>query len=338
MRISRFLLPGCVLVLWANPLLAQPVRPTGTPYPSLIPSVRPVAAEESELVLPAPPVLGGARKPGAVDSLGQMTTPQQAQPDPVGTLTGQPAVQQAPGAPYGVYGPGLPPGTYPSPYRVDGPGCCGPLGADGRIGYELYSLAGVNFAFGPGLASHLNAGWTVGGGSRTLLFDPTYTSAWVVDLGVTYTHNWGSGSKEPETLWIRQTGRDRVALSGIRGVHRTSFNFNFGRDVWLMGAGNTSGMQGTNVRVGGWVGGRWGTSHVDIDPLDEFPGDGYARRQNAYEGVVVGTHVTWDTPMGGWILFGGLRAEYGYDWTNLVPPIQGNINNVNLQATLGVRF
>jgi hypothetical protein len=77
---------------------------------------------------------------------------------------------------------------------------------------------------------------------------------------------------------------------------------------------------------------------VDIDPLDEPFGTGYARRQNVFEGVVVGTHITWATPMGGWILFGGFRAEYGYDWTNLVPPIQGNINNVNIQGQLGIRF
>lgn len=336
MRSSRFLLPGCVLALWASPLLAQPLRGVGSPYSSLVPSVRPVGAEEPEPIpVPQSPAVGGSRGlPGrlpAADSLERMTAPQPVQTDPLGTLTGQPA--PVPGA----Y-PGLPPGTYPGPYRVDAPGCCGPIGGDGRIGYELYTYSGVNIPFGPGLASHLNAGWTVGGGTRTLFFDPSYTSAWTVDLGLSYTHNWGAGSKEPETLWIRQTTKDRVALSGIRGVNRTSFNFNFGRDVWLMGAGNNGGMQGTNVRVGAWIGGRYGTSHVDIDPLDEPVGSGYARRQNVFEGVVVGSHVTWDTPMGGWILFGGLRAEYGYDWTNLVPPIQGNINNVNIQAQLGIRF
>jgi hypothetical protein len=266
-----------------------------------------------------------------------MTAPQPVQTDPVGTLTGQPT-RPIPGGPDGQYGPGLPPGSYPSPYYVNGPGCCGPLGGNGRVGYELYTFSGVNIPFGPGLASHMNAGWTVGGSVRTLFFDPTYTAAWTVDLGLSYTHNWADGSHSPETLFIRQARGDRVALSGIRAVHRSSFNFNFGRDVWLMGAGNTGGVQGTNVRVGGWVGGRWGTSHVDIDPLDEFPGNGYARRQNAYEGVTVGSHITWDTTMGGWVLFGGLRAEYGYDWTNLVPPIQGNINNINIQATIGIRF
>jgi hypothetical protein len=346
MRISRFLLPGCVLALWASPLLAQPGGAAGLPDP-LIPSVRPAGAEElapGPLSVPQPP--GGGRprmsagRPAPpVASLEQMTTAQPAQADPVGTLTGVPSQPvPAPGVPYGQYGPGLPPGTYPSPYYVDGPGCCGPLGANGRIGYELYSYAGANVPFGRGLAERLNTGWTVGGGTRTLFFDPTYTSAWVVDLGLSYTHNWGAGSKDPETLFLRQSNQERVGLAGIRGVHRTSFNFNFGRDVWLMGCGNNGGMQGTNVRVGAWVGGRWGTAHVDLDPLDEFPGNGYARRQNAFEGFVVGSHITWDTPMGGWILFGGLRAEYGYDWTNLVPPIQGNINNVNIQASLGVRF
>ena len=180
------------------------------------------------------------------------------------------------------------------------------------------------------------SGWTVGGGVRTLFFDPTHTAAWTVDYGLSYTHNWGQGSRDPQFLWIRQAAGDRIAFSGIRAIHRTSFNFNFGRDVWLWGAGNTGGMEGTNVRVGGWVGGRYGTSQVDFDPLAEV--DGYARRQNVFHGVVVGAHATFDMPMGGWALFGGMRAEYGYDWTNLVPPLQGNIHNANIQLTLGIRY
>jgi hypothetical protein len=84
------------------------------------------------------------------------------------------------------------------------------------------------------------------------------------------------------------------------------------------------------------VGGRYGSSHVDLDPLDEV--NGYARRQNVFHGFVVGAHATADVPMGGWILFGGMRAEYGHDWMNLVPPLQGNIHNVNIQFSLGIRY
>ena len=323
MTITRFLLPGVVLAACAGPSFAQFGGARGSAHAGLVPSVLPAGAEEPTRLPPIPSAPPG-RPSAPVASLQEMTDPAAAPgipADPVGTLTGP---------------PGYPVGSYPSPYYVDGPGCCGPLGRSGRVGYEVYTYTGVNLVFGDGLPDKMNAGWTVGGGIRTLFFDPTHTAAWTLDYGVSYTHNWAQGSRDPENLFIRQTTGDRVALSGIREVHRTSFNFNIGRDVWLLGSGNTGGMPGTNCRVGGWVGGRYGTSHVDIDPLDEV--DGYARRQNVFNGVVVGTHATFDTPMGGWILFGGVRAEYGYDWTNLVPPIQGNINNVNLQLTLGVRY
>jgi hypothetical protein len=231
---------------------------------------------------------------------------------------------------------------------VDGPGCCGPLERDGRIGYEIYTYSGVDFVFGNGLATHLFTGWDIGGSVRTLFFNPSHTAAWTVDLGGSYTHNWGTSSRDPVNLFIRQptivnqqTGvvtvpPDQLIFSAIRGVHRSSFNFNFGRDIWLWGSGNTGGMQGTNFRIGAWIGGRYGTAHVDVIPLN-VP-NSYARRQNAFEGITVGTHASFDVPMGGWIFFGGVRAEYGYDWTNLVPPLTGNLNSINIQLQAGIRY
>ena len=342
MTITRFLLPGVVLGALAAPASAQLGGNSGPRYSELVPSVRPAGAEEPPgSARPQMPPMPGGRPPAAVASLEQMAVPQPggATPaDPVGTLTGGPT----------QYAPGVPVGSYPSPYYTDGPGCCGPLGRNGRVGYEVYTYTGVNMVFGGGLPGRLNAGWTVGGGARTLFFTPDHTAAWTVDLGLSYTHNWGQGTRDATNLFLRSpaqqnqitgvlaTQPDRFVFTAIREVHRSSFNFNFGRDVWLWGAGNTGGATGTNVRVGAWVGGRYGTAHVDLVPLNEV--NGYSRRQNVFEGVVVGTHATFETPMGGWILFGGLRAEYGYDWTNLVPPIQGNINNLNIQMTLGVRY
>lgn len=348
MRITRFLFPGCVLALWASPLLAQPGRTAASPPPDLIPSVRPAGVGAEELdPIPTPQFQTGrgpvqkmpANRPdAAVANLEQMTSPQPQQGDPLGTLTGQP--KQAAN--------GLPLGAYPSPYYTDGPGCCGPLGRDGRIDYEVYTYTGVDIPFGDGLGNRMNAGWTIGGGVRTLFFAPSHTSAWVFDLGLSYTHNWAAGGDDPARLFIRQapqidpttqqpTTGDRVAFTAVREVHRSSFNFAFGRDVWLLGAGNNVGaVNGMNLRLGAWVGGRYGTSHVDLVPLDET--DGYARRQNVFEGVYIGSHVLFDVPMGGWILFGGPRFEFGKDWTNLIPPLQGNIYYVNIQFTLGIRY
>lgn len=333
MTSTRFLLPGVVLAVFAGDALAQFRSAPGSGSAGVVPSVLPAGGEAALSARPrVAPVqhlapLPNERTPAAVAGLHEITAPGgpggAPAADPVGTLTGLPAAT-------------VPPGSYPSPYHVDGPGCCGPLGMHGRVGYDLYTYAGANFVFGDGLPEKLGLGWTVGGGVRTLFFNPDHTAAWALDYGLSFTHNGGQNEKDPATLFIRQTPGDRVALSGVRGVYRTSFNFSVGRDVWLMGSGNTGGMQGTNCRVGGWVGGRYGTSHVDIIPLDEI--DGYARRQNVFHGVFVGAHATADVPMGGWILFGGVRAEYGYDWTNLIPPLQGNIHNINVQLSLGIRY
>ena len=246
------------------------------------------------------------------------------------------------------YSPEYPPGTYPSPYYVDGPGCCGPLERDGRIGYEFYTFGGVDFSFGPGLGTRLNTGWDIGASLRTLFFDPTHTAAWTLDLGGSFTHNFGVANHNPANLFIRQPPivnttlgtstpqPDLLEFSAIRGVDRSSFNYNLGRDWWILGRADTGGEQGTNVRVGAWIGGRYGTAHVDVVPLG-VP-EGYARRQNAFEGITFGGHLTCEQPLGAWILFGGVRAEYGYDWMNLVPPLNGNISSINIQLQLGIRY
>lgn len=243
---------------------------------------------------------------------------------------------------------GLVAGSYPSPYYPESLGCCGPLGKHGRIGYEIYAYTGPNLPFGSGdFAGRLNVGWVVGGGGRTLFFNPTHDAAWVVDLGLSYTYNRGE-QQEPVFLDIRQpprsdplTGRvipqpDLYTLSAIRGLHRTSFNFALGRDWWLWGPAANGLQEGWNVRLGGQVGGRWGTAHVDVIPLNQV--NGYARRQNVTHGIYLAAHSFLEVPFGGCILFSGLRAEWGYDWTNIVPPLGGDLNNVNLLLTAGIRF
>ena len=66
--------------------------------------------------------------------------------------------------------------------------------------------------------------------------------------------------------------------------------------------------------------------------------EGYRRRQGVYHGVYLGTHLDWERNFGGWIFFAGIRAEYSYNWTNLIPPQDGNIQDINIMMTFGVRF
>lgn len=340
MTIARVLLPGVVALAVAGPASAQygsaPPR-----YPDLVPSVRPAGAQEPPVAarpFAQPPVMmppRGTTGAPMAESLGEMgAQPAPTSATPYAALTG---------APVGSYA--LPQGSYPSPYYTDGPGSSDPLTRAGRIGYEVYSYTGVSIPGGPGLAARLTAGWNVGGGIKTLYFDQSHTAAWTIDLGVGFIYN--GADMRAQNIFLRQPPTqdingnliqqpDALTSTRVRSVRRTSFNYNFGRDVWLMGAGDTASATGTNWRVGGWLGGRWGTASVDQIPLNET--DGYSRRQNVFHGVAVGAHTTWDVPMGGWVLFGGTRIEYHHDWTNLTPPLQGNIHNVDIQFSLGIRY
>jgi hypothetical protein len=323
------------LIPSVTPLGDEPVRP--------LPGVNPVGLPPARY---ATPVMPPGRPPAAANStaLDRVTAPiRQAsgeEPDPVGTLTGQ--ASQPPPAPF------LPPGSYPSPYYTDGPGCCGPLGRNGRVGYELYLYTGPTWAIGEGeFTRRLQTGWMVGGGGRSLFFNPAHDAAWAVDLGLSYQYNRGEFD-DPLNLSLRQppttnpiTGAttpvpDQIGRARIRALDRTNFNFGFGRDWWMWGPGSTGLASDWNLRLGGTVGGRWGTAHVDVVPVAEL--NGYMRRQNVTHGVFLELHATVEVPMGTWIWFSGIRAEYGFDWTNLVPPMDGDIHNLNIMLTTGIRF
>ena len=44
------------------------------------------------------------------------------------------------------------------------------------------------------------------------------------------------------------------------------------------------------------------------------------------------------TPYWAWILFGGVRAEYTYNWVDIIPGAQRDLEDVNLMLTVGLRF
>jgi hypothetical protein len=270
--------------------------------------------------------------------------PTSSNPDAYDSLTG-PITQ-----PYQDGAAGLPHGSYPSPYYTNGPGCAGPLGRNGRIGYDLYLYTGPTWAIGEGrLARQLHMGWMTGGAGRSLFFNTEHDAAWAVDLGLSYQYNRGS-PKHFSTVEIRRaptvnpiTGQrtprpDVLGEAAVRDLNRTNFNFGVGRDWWFWGPGTTGLANGWNYRFGTTVGGRWGTAHISEEPQDTATFGDYIRRQGVTHGVFIETHATVEIPMGAWILFGGLRTEWGYDWMNLFPPYQGNLHNFNLLLTGGIRF
>ena len=57
-----------------------------------------------------------------------------------------------------------------------------------------------------------------------------------------------------------------------------------------------------------------------------------------FHSVTIGAHYTVEVPMGAWVGFVGGRVQWGYNWTNVVPPVSGDIQDVSLLFTAGVRF
>lgn len=255
----------------------------------------------------------------------------------------------------------VPAGTVTSPWCGDGPaGCCGPVGGNGPLSYELYFRTGPSIVWGSELARTLNTGWQVGGGTRTLLFNQPRDAAWALIAGISYTYNRGQtngfldvgspnlvnvlnangqpipiGTNQNGTQrFLQERGADVIRSRRVRGFHRTSVDFGFGRD-WFMRTGSLPDASSC-WRVGADIGGRWGTGHVDLVPR-ENPRD-YERRGDVFHSLWSGVHLDWERNMGGWVLFVGGRIEYDITWANHVPPRSGDLQSLNVLMTLGVRF
>lgn len=300
-------------------------------------------------LLGAPAAFGQSGVPGPAAGGGYLPPP----PASPGVGSGYAAPPQSPGsggptavltAPPGA----VPPGVVPSPWCGPvpaGAACCGPVGANGPVTYELYTRTGPSLIVGGSadLTAATHTGWMVAGGGRTLLFNTPGTAAWVLDLGISYAYNGGNAARilnvfspAPRNAQGQLTGPDVNSPFTLRSLRRSNFNYAVGRDWFLNGPGTVGRECSWNSRIGFDVGGRWGTNHVDLIPVANPAG--YLRRQGVSESVFVGLNWTWDVPMGAWILFAGGRAEWGYTWTNLIPPSDGNIQDVNLLGTIGVRF
>jgi hypothetical protein len=292
---------------------------------------------------PPPPAPGGSFVPPPPDggALFVNPPPLNAQPAATAVLTAPPTLPRnaVPLAPGSVASPWC--GAVPA-----GAGCCGPVGRHGPISYELYTRVGGDLVIGgsPAFSGALKGGVVVGGGGRSLFMNQAGDAAWVLDLGLSYTYTVGDQSrvmdiyapqpKNPQTG--RLLGPDQLQPFRVNALYRTTFNYAVGRDWWLNGPGFVGAETSWNSRVGLDVGGMWGTSHVNLIPAGDPTNS--LRKHGVTQGVFVGAHWNAEVPMGAWILFGGFRAQWGYMWTNLIPPQDGNLQDLYLLGTVGVRF
>jgi hypothetical protein len=255
---------------------------------------------------------------------------------PTATLTAPPGTAAA-----------VPPGSVTSPWCGSAPagaGCCGPVGANGPVTYELYARTGPDLVVGGGnvFVGALHTGWNVTGGGRSLFFNPTGDAAWYLDLGLGFTYNRGADrvinvfSPAPRDSSGNLQGPDEIHPFRVRDLYRTTFNYALGRYWWLNGPGYVGAESDWNSRAGLDVGGRWGTNHVNLVPVADPTN--FLHRGGVSHGFFLGASWDWEKPMGGWLLFGGVRAEWGHTWMNLVPPQDGNLQDVTLLMTVGWRF
>src|SRR5438132_6528109 len=128
-----------------------------------------------------------------------------------------------------------PHGTLSSWVTYARPGCCGPMGCNGPIGYELFLRTGVSLpASGPIFGHTLETGWDIEGGVRSLFFNPAMDRDWSIDLSINNILNRGQRSDITFPYNILQTNQTTGALStltipaSIRELNRTDVNVGLG--------------------------------------------------------------------------------------------------------------
>ena len=236
------------------------------------------------------------------------------------------------GAPAAAAAPGHPAPSHWILYDKQ-PGCCGPTGRDGPIGYELYLRSGIALQVAnSGLGKALDNGWVIEGGARTLFFNAEADRAWTADLGIGNTYN-RVGDRTlmfPVRNLATNTGaRINRNVSGA-DLNRSYVSFAGGREWYLWGSAEHDCTE-TNWRVGFDAGGKYGTEKLDLNEIRHFT--------DTTAGAFFSVHSDMEIPWGTCILQAGIRAEYGYTWSDILQR-QNNTDfqDVNIQLSLGLRY
>jgi hypothetical protein len=217
--------------------------------------------------------------------------------------------------------------------------CCGPVGKHGPICAEIYFRTGVSFPFGRFLASQLKPGWVIEGGLRSLFFNPQQDAAWVLDGGISNV-NYNSTTRDTAILRnisITQTILGQQVTSIIPelpvtpgGLNQTFLNLSVGRECYLWGDA-TQAELGPTWRVGWDLGGRWGTEKLVLREI--------RHRTDVVGGLFGAVHTDVEFPCACCIYHVGVRAEYGYIWSDVLQSHNNaDLNTINLLFTAGVRY
>ncbi len=243
----------------------------------------------------------------------------------------------------------IPLGQPASPYLTypRSPCCCGPAGANGPLGGELFARSGIAFPIGSGIFNqYLHAGWDIEGGGRLFLFNPQQTAAWTGTLGISNVNLQTGRANQPVTLYrvpvhtapptpspfpISETVVIPSLDVTVNSLNMTFVNMGAGREWWLWGSASPGAQGGWNWRVGIDGGGRWGSARVDFNEIQH------------HTGVVGGMYAAFDSDLEHafrcGIFFVGVRFEYNYIWTHLLQDQNnGDFQSLSLLFSTGVRF
>jgi hypothetical protein len=115
----------------------------------------------------------------------------------------------------------------------------------------------------------------------------------------------------------------------LHNYNRTFVNLALGREWYLKG---TALDCGPKWRVGVDVGGRWGTSRLELNEI--------RHRTAVCEGLFVSAHTDVEYPCCSVVFLFGLRAEWSYTFCDqILQEINDtNLQEINIMLTTGVRF
>jgi len=216
-------------------------------------------------------------------------------------------------------------------------GCCGPTGncKSGPILLETYFRTGPEFTVGGGVFNNvLETGWNVGGGGRSLFFNPEATKAWVIDLGVSNTH-YNSNNRNPAVSLFNLPYLDRSGQFGI-GVNRaitipavdvgiislntTFVNLSGGKEYYLRGDAFN---KDNSWRIGGDIGGRYGSGKTEFV--------GFPNLKDTIGAVFLSIHSDLQIPFGKVNLISGIRLEWDYIWNGVLQSQNNSdLSNISL--------
>lgn len=251
-----------------------------------------------------------------------------------------PSATQAPLLPEVPRPVALPAVTGPDNYiTYRQPCCCGPVGGQGPITWELFVRTGPRLPVSGSFLNHFMVdGWMVQGGGRTLFYNVDRDAAWTAELGVSHSVNQGR-----DNMWLQLPSR--LVPSPIGGIRvpgdvamvdtfqQTLVNAGLGREWYLIGAAYEPGKR---WRAGADAGGLWGAANIafhDFNTRGQF-----FRRGHVAGGGYTALHTDIECPCNCCTFIAGLRAEWSFTTTRVLPDVDNGIYWVNFLMNFGVRF